>query len=127
MPPYKLSRCICLSHPEHERMVGFYEDVLGIKVRAVDDHSVELDASPIRLFLDKEATPATYFELIVPDLEEARTDMLARGCTIVTWGGIGKANYVRDPFGIVFNLWEDKTAFEDKVALNNNAPTDISA
>lgn len=117
MAPYKLSRCICLTHPEHERMIAFYEDVLGIKVKAVDDHSIELDASPIRLFLDKESTPGTYFELIVPDLEVAKADMLARGCTIVIWGGLGKANYIRDPFGIVFNLWEDKMAFENEATV----------
>jgi predicted enzyme related to lactoylglutathione lyase len=104
---YKLSRCICITHPDHEGMVSFYRDVLGITPTTVDHGSKEFVTEHIKLYLDHADEPATYFELIVEDLEEARKDMLDRGCTIVTWGGLGKANYVRDPFGVVFNLWQE--------------------
>ena len=111
MPQYKFSRCICITHPDQEKMVEFFQDVFGVDAKPSDHNSMELNGDPIRLFVDKDNAPATYFEFLVPDLEEAKADLLSRGCTIVTWGGVGKANYVRDPFGITFNLYEDPSAF----------------
>ncbi|HET6512656.1 MAG TPA: hypothetical protein VFH43_10725 [Candidatus Kapabacteria bacterium] len=85
MPQYKFSRCICITHPDQEKMVEFYQDVFGMDAKPSDHNSMELNGDPIRLFLDKDNAPATYFEFLVPDLEEAKTDLLSRGCTIVTW------------------------------------------
>jgi catechol 2,3-dioxygenase-like lactoylglutathione lyase family enzyme len=111
MPQYKLSQCICITHPDQEKMVRFYQDVFGMDTRPSGHGSIEMIGGPIRLFFDRDSLPSTYFEFLVPDLEEARQDLISRGCEILTWGGVGKANYVRDPFGITFNIYEDPSAF----------------
>ena len=45
-------------------------------------------------------------ELFVEDLEQARDELLAQGCEVVRWRGKGRDCYIRDPFGVTYNLWE---------------------
>ena len=45
-------------------------------------------------------------ELFVDDLEEAREYLVRHGCEVVRWRGKGQDCYVRDPFGVVYNVWE---------------------
>lgn len=42
-----------------------------------------------------------------PRCEEACRELEARGCQVVVWEGRGGDCYMRDPFGLTFNLWED--------------------
>ena len=45
-------------------------------------------------------------ELFVRDLEGAREELLANGCEVIRWRGKGQDCHIRDPFGVIFNLWE---------------------
>jgi catechol 2,3-dioxygenase-like lactoylglutathione lyase family enzyme len=112
MIPFKFSNCVCLSTPEHDRAVDFYRNVLGLAVKQSSSDSVELSADPYRLYIDRSDSHGNQslgmvLELSVPDLEAARTELEKAGCTVVRWEGKGKDCYVRDPFGVVFNLWEE--------------------
>jgi hypothetical protein len=53
----------------------------------------------------------------VPDLEEAKQELLATGCTVMRWDGLGKSCYMRDPFGFTFNVFEDKGAFQERAEI----------
>ena len=114
--PFKLSRCLCLCTPEHARAVDFYEKTLGLKITSQTPDSVEFDAAPFRIFVDQSSSHGDtaygmVFEVIVPDLETARSELLEAGCTEVRWLGKGKDCYMRDPFGAIFNVWEEPEAF----------------
>jgi hypothetical protein len=45
-------------------------------------------------------------ELLVDDLEDARDELVANGCEILRWRGRGQDCYIKDPFGVIFNLWK---------------------
>ncbi len=105
--PYKLSRCFCLQTPDVARARSFYSEVLGFKEISTAGQ-VEFDTPPVRLFMDSGPAMGPIFELIVPDLEQARQELLAAGCTVLQWEGKGKTCYVRDPFGFTFNLFEER-------------------
>ena len=47
-------------------------------------------------------------ELYVDDLESARATLLSLGCEVLRWKGKGQDCYIKDPFGVVFNLWENR-------------------
>jgi catechol 2,3-dioxygenase-like lactoylglutathione lyase family enzyme len=88
--------------------VDFYTKVLGFKNRSEDPGSVDLDASPLNLFVDQDqALSGPVMELLVDDLDQAREVLVANGCEIVRWRGKGQDCYVRDPFGMIFNIWEE--------------------
>ena len=110
--PYKFSRCIAFHTPQRENAVRFYTEVLGLPQVEYDNAQIELKAGANRLFLDHGDAPQPVFEFIVPDLAAARDELEQHGCTVVRWEGKGGANYIRDPFGLMFNLWEDPSEFE---------------
>jgi catechol 2,3-dioxygenase-like lactoylglutathione lyase family enzyme len=87
--------------------VNFYSEVLGFANRSVDPDLGDHDASPLNLFVieDDEVT-GPVMELFVEDLEQAREELLLHGCEIIRWRGKGQDCYIRDPFGVTFNLWE---------------------
>ncbi len=109
--PYLFSKCICLESPDQPNMVSFYRDVMGLQVAHEHPDSAEIAAGPVRLFLDKRPNLNVIFEFLVPDLESAKEELLASGCEVVRWEGKGGCCYLRDPFGLIFNLYEEPRAF----------------
>ncbi|UCG62845.1 MAG: hypothetical protein JSV52_06060 [Candidatus Zixiibacteriota bacterium] len=109
--PYKFSRCFAMEHPQSTELIRFYREQIGLKIVEAGPDQVEFGTDPVRLFVNQGDQQTLIFELIVPDLEKAREDLTAKGCEILRWEGKGKTCYVRDPFGFVFNIWEDPSAF----------------
>ena len=113
--PFKLSRCICLATDQHDRAISFYRDLIGLETIQEKAGSVEFKAEPYRFYVDHADAHGgghgMVFELIVPDLETARKELTEAGCEVIRWEGKGRDCYVRDPFGAIFNLWEDPDAF----------------
>lgn len=105
--PYTFSNCICLQLPETEDALEFYEGVLGLRVVGREEGSFELEAEQNRLFLDRGEHLGPILEFLVPDLEAAREELLSKGCEVVKWEGKEGCCYLRDPFGFVFNLYEE--------------------
>jgi predicted enzyme related to lactoylglutathione lyase len=89
--------------------VEFYASVLGFKNRSTDPDLADFDANPINLFvLEDDELRGPVMELFVDDLEEAREILAANGCKILRWRGKGQDCYIEDPFGVRFNIWEQK-------------------
>ena len=110
--PYKLSRCVALQTPDLKKAITFYEGVIGLKVKSNDGQMAELGTEPIRLFLDTGAPLGPVMEFVVPDLEKAKQELLKAGCQIIRWEGKGKPCYIRDPFGFLFNIYEEPETFK---------------
>jgi catechol 2,3-dioxygenase-like lactoylglutathione lyase family enzyme len=94
--------------------VDFYKNVLGIGTVDKIGNAMELDTKPIRLFVDRAEPRELVLELLVPDLDAAREELIAAGCRVIRWEGKGKDCYIRDPFGTTYNLWEAPEAFADE-------------
>jgi catechol 2,3-dioxygenase-like lactoylglutathione lyase family enzyme len=87
--------------------VTFYSSVLGFANRSNDPALGDHDAEPLNLFvIEDDELSGLVMELFVEDLESAREELLSNGCEIIRWRGKGQDCYVRDPFGVIFNLWE---------------------
>lgn len=88
--------------------VHFYTNVLGFQNRSNDPNLGDLDANLINLFiLEDTEFRGPVMELFVDDLEEARKTLEANGCKVLRWHGKGQDCYIRDPFGVIFNIWEE--------------------
>jgi catechol 2,3-dioxygenase-like lactoylglutathione lyase family enzyme len=88
--------------------VNFYTNVLGFKNRSNDPDLGDLDANPINLFvIEDDEFRGPVMELFVDDLEEARKMLEANGCKVLRWRGKGQDCYIQDPFGVIFNIWEE--------------------
>ena len=88
--------------------VDFYTNVLGFRNRSEDPDLGDLDAHPINLLvLEDDEFRGPVMELFVDDLEKAREALEANGCKVLRWRGKGQDCYIQDPFGVIFNIWEE--------------------
>jgi len=104
----KMSPNIAVRHKDYASAVEFYSKVLGFRNRSSDPELADFDANPINLFVieDKEFS-GSVLELFVSDLEKAREFLVENGCKVLRWRGKGRDCYIQDPFGVIYNLWEE--------------------
>ena len=107
---FLLSRCIGLVTPDIGVAAEFYQNHFDM-VAVDSDTSTELIAGPLRLFLDPGQPRPLVFELTTDDHQEARHLARQFGFEELVWRGPGQSCLVRDPFGLVLNVHEDRTAF----------------
>lgn len=87
----------------------FYSEFLGFSVNDHTPTELELDANPMTLYvIEDNNSSSPIMELYVNDLEKAKKKLISKGCKILKWEGWGKDCYVQDPFGVIFNIWEEK-------------------
>ena len=108
---FKFSRNTALLTKDPQAARAYYDDVLGMDIKEYPE-GPQIQAGAIDIFIDAE-DPSTFggnpllLELNVDDLDRARQHLKANGCEVLRWDGIGQACIVRDPFGLVFNVWQD--------------------
>ncbi|OZM56386.1 hypothetical protein CIB95_11460 [Lottiidibacillus patelloidae] len=107
---YNVSKNIGFQVNDVAKAKKFYEEVLGMKEPAESTvKEVEFTTAHNSIFLiPGEENLGPVMEVEVDDLEAAKEHLLANGCEVVRWHGKGKDCYIRDPFGMVFNVWEKK-------------------
>ena len=104
---FTMSPNIAVRTKKFSDAVDFYSSVLGFPNRSNDRALGDHDASPLNLFvIEDDEIGGLVMELFVEDIETAREELLANGCEVIRWRGKGQDCYVRDPFGVIFNLWE---------------------
>ena len=104
---FRMSPNVAVRTKRFSDAVDFYSGVLGFTNRSNDPALGDHDANPLNLFvIEDDEIGGVVMELFVEDLESAREELLANGCEIVRWRGNGRDCYIRDPFGMIFNLWE---------------------
>lgn len=110
---FRMSPNIAVRTADYSDAVTFYSQVLGFPDRSEEPDLADLDANPLNLFIIKdEEIFGPVMELFVEDLESARDELTAHGCEILRWRGKGQDCYIKDPFGVIFNLWEMPAAVD---------------
>ncbi len=105
---FRMSPNIAVRTSRFAEAVDFYTNVLGFPDRSDDPALADLDASPLNLFVIKDPEfRGPVLELFVDGLEQAREKLVANGCKVLRWRGKGQDCYVEDPFGVIYNLWEE--------------------
>jgi|APFre7841882724_1041349.scaffolds.fasta_scaffold00891_6 hypothetical protein len=85
----------------------------GMTVVEETADSVELVGEDVRLFIDRGPKLGPIMELLVPELEMARDDLVSQDWTVVRWEGKAGRCYLSNSMGLLFNLSEDLSAFSD--------------
>jgi catechol 2,3-dioxygenase-like lactoylglutathione lyase family enzyme len=103
MAQYRMSPNVAVRGSDPARTLAFDSEVLGFPVRGTEP--MDIDADPLTLFLiGDDEVEGPVLELFVDDLEAARDELVANGCEVIRWRGKGQDCYLRDPFGVTFNL-----------------------
>jgi hypothetical protein len=83
---------------------GFYEKAMGLLVAPQGKNLVKVETGAFRLYLEQGSLPGPVFEFLVDDVAEARAALIKLGCEVLEDDPAVPRCYLRDPFGLVFNL-----------------------
>jgi catechol 2,3-dioxygenase-like lactoylglutathione lyase family enzyme len=99
------TRDVLIQTPDIAAAAAFYSFTLGLPITTQSDSLVGFDTGAFQLFLDAgETLPAPVFEFYVRDVKEAKDRLLAAGCTVQAEDASVPRCYIRDPYGLIFNL-----------------------
>ena len=105
MPDGRISsRDILIQTQNIDAAREFYEQRLGLSVFMKVEDLIGLEAGAIRLFLERGEAYGPVFEFFVDDLEIAKSELTAAGCRIEIEDALVPKCYIRDPYGLTFNI-----------------------
>lgn len=88
--------------PKHA--ASFYVEQLGFEVSDEAPELVSLHGQHINLFIERGPALGPVLEVTVDSVEAAKRRLVKNGCTIVKDEPEFPRCYVRDPFGLTYNL-----------------------
>ncbi len=103
---FTFSKCVAIRVPDLHRGKAFYTDVMGMKEDELPDGYELTPGEGNPYLMESDSLTGPVLEFIVEDVEAARNHLVKHGCTVLTWKGAGGDCYIKDPNGVVFNLWE---------------------
>jgi catechol 2,3-dioxygenase-like lactoylglutathione lyase family enzyme len=86
--------------------VRFYQTVLGLRVSSKDGCMVGFETGSFCLYVEKGPRYGPVFEFYVDDVAAAKETLTAAGCRVEVDDPAFPRCYVRDPFGLLFNVAE---------------------
>jgi hypothetical protein len=85
---------------------AYYAGELGFPIVLDTDSMVGFDTGAVTLYYERGETGSPVFEFFVDDVGQAKSRLVAAGCQIVEEDASLPRAYLRDRFGLVFNITE---------------------
>ena len=82
----------------------FYVKQLGFEITDETPDMISLHGEHISLFIERGPALGPVLEVTVDDVEEAKVRLVENGCEIVKDEPNFPRCYVKDPFGLIYNL-----------------------
>jgi predicted enzyme related to lactoylglutathione lyase len=95
---------ILIQAPDPKSAAEFYVKQLGFTITGEHDRWIDLHGNHINLFIEKGPALGPVLEVTVDDVEEAKRRLVANGCAVVKDEPDFPRCYVKDPFGLTYNL-----------------------
>jgi predicted enzyme related to lactoylglutathione lyase len=95
---------ILIQAPDPKSAASFYVEQLGFEITGEEPGMISLHGSHINLFIEQGPVSGPVLEVSVDSVEAARRRLLARGCTVVKDEPEFPRCYVRDLYGLTYNL-----------------------
>lgn len=95
---------ILMQAPDPKKAASFYVEQLGFEITGEDPQMVSLHGPHINLFIERGPALGPVLEVTVDSLEAAKLQLVKSGCEVVKDEPEFPRCYVRDPFGLIYNL-----------------------
>ena len=95
---------ILIQSPDPKSAARFYVEQLGFAITDETPDMVSIHGPNINMFIERGPLLGPVFEVTVNDVQEAKAGLVRNGCTIVKDEPQFPRCYVRDPFGLIYNL-----------------------
>lgn len=83
---------------------AFYVQTLGFEITGEDSNMISLHGPKINLFIERGPALGPVLEVTVDNVADARLRLLKSGCEIVKDEPDFPRCYVKDPFGLIYNI-----------------------
>jgi len=101
---FRSSRDVIIRTDSWAEAMKFYGTVLGLPVVHQSETLAGFETGSFRLYVEKGKGHGPVFEFLVPDVQTAKRRLVAAGCTIQEENASIPRSYIRDPYGVVFNI-----------------------
>jgi catechol 2,3-dioxygenase-like lactoylglutathione lyase family enzyme len=105
---FTASRDVIIRTSAWVEAVKYYESVLGLSVTHRGKNIVGLEAGGFCLYVENGQEHGPVFELLVSDVAAAKSRLLSAGCTLVEEDPSVPRCYIKDPFGLTYNIGLDR-------------------
>jgi hypothetical protein len=95
---------ILIQAPDPAAAAAFYVEQLGFTVTDANPQMIGLHGKNINLFIEPGPALGPVLEVSVSNVAEATRRLVAQGCQIVKDEPAFPRTYVKDPFGLIYNL-----------------------
>jgi catechol 2,3-dioxygenase-like lactoylglutathione lyase family enzyme len=95
---------ILIQSSDPKSAARFYVDHLGFEITEETPNMVSLRGEHINLFIERGPALGPVLEVTVDSVEEAKQRLLKQGCKIVKDEPEFPRCYIKDPFGLIYNL-----------------------
>jgi len=95
---------ILIQAPDPQKAARFYVDHLGFQITDPNPKMIGLHGKHINLFIEPGPALGPVLEVTVDNVEKVRARLLKNGCEVVKDEPHFPRTYVRDPYGLIFNL-----------------------
>jgi catechol 2,3-dioxygenase-like lactoylglutathione lyase family enzyme len=95
---------ILIQAPDPGVAADFYVEQLGFKITDDNPNMIGLHGKHINLFIEPGPTLGPVLEVTVDNVEEAKVRLVKNGCEIVKDEPDFPRCYIKDPFGLIYNI-----------------------
>ncbi|MGA7674706.1 MAG: VOC family protein [Rhizomicrobium sp.] len=95
---------ILVQAPDPKQAALFYIKQLGFEITDETPDLISLRGKRINLFIERGPALGPVLEVTVDDVEQAKRRLVMSGCEIVKDEPDFPRCYVKDPFGLIYNL-----------------------
>jgi catechol 2,3-dioxygenase-like lactoylglutathione lyase family enzyme len=100
----KFGTDILIQAPDPKIAAAFYVRGLGFEITAEAPNLISIHGPHINLFIEQGPKLGPVLEVTVENIEEAKARLTKEGCEIIKDEPDFPRCYVRDPFGLIYNL-----------------------
>lgn len=102
----KFGTDILIQAPEPKDAAAFYVEQLGFEITRDTPTMISLHGDNINFFIERGPALGTVLEVTVDSVEEAKLRLVKNGCEVIKDEPEFPRCYIRDPFGLIYNLTE---------------------
>ena len=95
---------ILIQAPDPEKAAAFYVEHLGFEITGEEPEMISLHGKHINLFIERGPALGPVLEVTVDSVAAARLRLEKNGCEVVKDEPDFPRCYIKDPFGLIYNL-----------------------
>jgi len=100
----KFGSDILIQSEDPEKAAAFYVQELGFEITDKTANMVSLHGDHINFFIERGPKLGPVLEVTVKNVDEAKAALSKKGCEIIKDEPDFPRCYVRDPYGLIYNL-----------------------